>query len=167
MRVLIESPYAAPNQAWVNENLSYLGRAMKHQLLLGHYPFASHGLYTMPGCLDDTVIEERTLGIAAGLKFAECCEVTCVYFDRGISPGMIQGVKDALGKRPLLFISLDGKSLGEVHPTILASMGIHEPDVRRMQETAQNGDRVDPSARWYLLPTAMALSGLEVLKRVA
>lgn len=121
----------------------------------------------MPGCLNDAVQEERTLGIAAGLKFAECCEVTCVYFDRGISPGMIQGVKDALGKRPLLFISLDGKSLGEIHPTILASMGIHEPDVRRMQETAQAGDRVDPSARWYLLPTAMALSGLEVLKNVA
>lgn len=167
MRVLIESPYASPMVEGVNLNLHYLGRAMRHQLLLGHFPFASHGLYTMPGCLDDAVQEERTLGIAAGLKFGECCDATVVYIDRGISPGMIQGIKDAWAKRPVLFVSLDQNSLAEMHPTILKAAGIDGPHLSRMLANVQYGDRVEPQSRWYALENQMAMSCQEILKNVA
>jgi hypothetical protein len=39
---------------------------------------------------------ERKLGIAAGLAWLRVSDATVVYTDRGISPGMKQGVAAAL-----------------------------------------------------------------------
>lgn len=91
IRVLVESPYAGD----VERNERYARKCMKHCLERGEAPFASHLLYTQPGVLDDTVIEERELGIKAGLLWGEQADITAVYCDYGITPGMDLGIERA------------------------------------------------------------------------
>lgn len=90
-RVIIESPYAGN----VEMNLRYLRACMADCLARGEAPFASHGLYTQPGVLDDTKPDERTLGIEAGLAWREWADATVVYTDLGITPGMQAGINAA------------------------------------------------------------------------
>ena len=92
-RVIIESPYAGD----VEKNLRYLRAAMADSLSRGEAPFASHGLYTQPGVLDDTNPAERVLGIEAGFAWREVANATIVYADLGISPGMQSGIDAAFG----------------------------------------------------------------------
>jgi len=87
-RVIVESPYAGD----VRGNERYARACMKDCLHRGEAPFASHLLYTQPGVLDDTVPAERTLGIEAGLAWAEATELVGVYTDRGVTPGMQLGI---------------------------------------------------------------------------
>jgi len=120
--VIIESPYA-PMPSEVEEaiqlneakglpvshelaykivlerNLAYLRSAMR-DCLVNHNesPYASHGLYTQPGILDDEVLEERELGIEAGFCWRGVAELTVVYQDLGISRGMRAGIADAESK---------------------------------------------------------------------
>jgi hypothetical protein len=91
-RVIIESPYAGN----VAVNLAYARRCMSDSLDRGEAPFASHLLYTQQGILDDKIDAQRKLGIAAGLVWGKAAELTAVYVDRGVSPGMIFGIKSAL-----------------------------------------------------------------------
>lgn len=93
-RVIIESPYAGD----VDLNLRYLRLCMRDCLLRGESPFASHGLYTQPGVLDDSIPKERELGIAAGFAWRDVADLTVVYTDLGVSPGMVYGVADAKAK---------------------------------------------------------------------
>ena len=86
--VILESPYAGDDEA----NLTYARDALADSLRRGEAPIASHLLYTQPGVLDDTVPEERRLGINAGLAWGRVADVTVVYADRGITPGMRQGI---------------------------------------------------------------------------
>jgi hypothetical protein len=90
--VVIESPYAGD----VERNLRYL-RACMHDCLVNHQeaPYASHALYTQPGVLDDTIPEERQLGIEAGFAFRPLMKKTVVYEDLGYSRGMNYGIKHA------------------------------------------------------------------------
>ena len=90
-RVILESPYAGD----VSANETYARRCVADSLRRGEAPLASHLLYTQPGILDDTVPEERTLGIDAGLVWGPHAEATVVYTDRGISPGMRYGIERA------------------------------------------------------------------------
>lgn len=90
-RVFIESPYAG-NTA---ENERYLRAAMRDCLDRGEAPFASHGLYTQDGVLDDGVPSERAAGMAAGSLWRECADVVAVYEDMGISNGMREGIAHA------------------------------------------------------------------------
>lgn len=91
IRVIIESPYAGD----IDRNMRYLRAAMRDCLLLGEAPFASHGLYTQPGVLDDDIDEERWLGISAGFSWRTAAAKTVVYADLGISSGMQLGISDA------------------------------------------------------------------------
>lgn len=91
-RVIVESPFAGD----VETNLKYLRAAMRDCLLRGEAPFASHGLYTQPGVLDDDVPAERTHGIEAGFAWRHVADATVVYTDRGYSKGMQYGIEDAL-----------------------------------------------------------------------
>ncbi len=91
IRVVIESPYAGD----VATNLEYLRAAMRDCLLRGEAPYASHGLYTQPGVLDDTIPDERDHGIHAGFAWRECADKTVVYTDRGITKGMYYGIAHA------------------------------------------------------------------------
>lgn len=90
-RVIIESPYAGD----VEFNLRYLRAAMRDCLLRGEAPFASHGLYTQPGVLDDNDPAERELGIQAGFAWRGIAMATVVYEDLGITRGMQAGIEHA------------------------------------------------------------------------
>lgn len=90
-RVILESPYAGD----VERNVAYARRALRDSLLRGEAPIASHLLYTQPGVLDDTIAEERALGIDAGLAWGIGADATVVYADLGISKGMEYGIARA------------------------------------------------------------------------
>lgn len=93
--VLVESPYAGD----VATHLKYLRKAMRDCFMRGEAPFASHGLYTQEGVLDDNIKAERNLGIDAGLAWGEHADKTVVYADYGISQGMKYGIELAKVKR--------------------------------------------------------------------
>ncbi len=95
-RVIIESPYAGKGPAAIDLNVLYVRAALNHCLHNGDAPFASHGIYTLPGVLDDQNPEERILGMRAGFSYIEVTEATLVYEDLGVSSGMIQGMENAL-----------------------------------------------------------------------
>lgn len=102
-RVVVESPYAGN----VDENLRYLRACMRDCALRGESPYASHGLLTQPGVLDDNNPEERKLGIELGFAWREAAEMTVVYMDLGMSNGMLYGIEDAQKKgRPIEYRNL-------------------------------------------------------------
>jgi hypothetical protein len=96
-RVMVESPYAGKPGWWQWwhrwRNRAYARRCLLDCLRRGEAPLASHLLY--PQVLDDGVVDERALGIAAGLAWGAVAEATVVYADRGISAGMRQGIAAA------------------------------------------------------------------------
>lgn len=85
--VILESPFAGD----VDLNILYARFAMKDCLSRGEAPYASHLLYTQ--VLNDTIAEERTIGIEAGLAWAALAQKVVVYRDLGISPGMKIGIQ--------------------------------------------------------------------------
>ena len=93
---MIESPFGSASADVVIRNTRYLRRCMRDCLLRGEAPFASHGLYTQPGVLDDNNPDERMLGIRLGFAWRDCVHVTVVYEDYGISAGMQLGIDHAL-----------------------------------------------------------------------
>lgn len=90
-RVIIESPYAGN----VPLNLRYLRACMADCLRRGESPYASHGLYTQPGVLDDLIPSEREAGIQAGFAWREVADFTVVYTDLGVTKGMQYGIDHA------------------------------------------------------------------------
>ncbi|MBU1202623.1 hypothetical protein KKH39_01060 [Patescibacteria group bacterium] len=93
--VIIESPFAGTPEE-VQANIRYARACVLDCLKRGEAPYASHLLYTQEGILDDTVPEQRRLGIEAGLAWGHQAQATVVYIDRGISDGMIQGIIRAI-----------------------------------------------------------------------
>jgi hypothetical protein len=92
-RVIVESPYAADTPEGLERNLAYARECLKDSLRRGEAPFLSHLLYTQ--VLDDRMPHERTLGIEAGLIWGHVADLTVVYTDLGISPGMQKGIDRA------------------------------------------------------------------------
>ena len=92
-RVIIESPYAGETEADTQANVEYARACMRDSLMRGEAPLLSHLLYTQ--VLDDTVPDERTLGINAGQVWRHVCDYYVVYMDRGISKGMQIGIDNA------------------------------------------------------------------------
>lgn len=82
--VIIESPYAGD----IPTNTAYAREALRHSILLGESPIASHLLYTQPGVLNDAIPAERNLGIALGHAWRHMACFFAFYCDLGISPGM-------------------------------------------------------------------------------
>lgn len=99
--VIVESPFSAYKEdgSWdavqVKQHIAYARRALSDCLERGESPYASHLLYTQPGVLDDSVPEERKLGVSAGHAWIEAAERTVVYADYGISLGMLEGMRVA------------------------------------------------------------------------
>jgi hypothetical protein len=89
--VVIESPLAGD----LERNLRYARACMRHSLMLGEAPLASHLLYPQPGILRDEDPIERQWGIAAGLSWGKHADLVAVYFDLEISPGMQLGITRA------------------------------------------------------------------------
>ena len=82
IRVIIESPYAGD----IIRNIKYARLAVLDSLSRGEAPIASHLLYTQ--VLNDSIAEERTLGIDAGLAWKCVAEKHVFYIDYGYSQGM-------------------------------------------------------------------------------
>lgn len=89
--VVIESPYAGD----VERNLRYLDAALADCFARGESPFASHGLYTRKGVLDDRIPDERARGIRAGFAWGAKADLVAVYEDLGVTPGMLAGIERA------------------------------------------------------------------------
>lgn len=107
--VVIESPLAAPTLEEIEVNVAYARAALRDCLLRNEAPFASHALFTLRGVLRDDIPAERELGIEAGLLIGSRADATVVYVDRGISPGMKQGIERARAAgRPVEERSLPG-----------------------------------------------------------
>lgn len=105
--VIIESPYAGD----IQQNVAYARAALADCLQRGEAPFASHLLYTQPGVLDDLVPGERRLGITAGLAWGERADLSAVYVDLGVTPGMREGIERAIAAgRPVEHRRLSGWS---------------------------------------------------------
>lgn len=98
--VVVESPFAGN----VPLNLAYARRCVRDCLRRGEAPIASHLLYTQEGILNDTIPEERELGIAAGLAWARHAKETALYVDLGVSRGMSQGIVSAMQSERLIAI---------------------------------------------------------------
>lgn len=90
-KVEIESPYAGN----VERNITYARRCMADSLKRGEAPLASHLLYTQPGILDDSLPEERKLGMEAGKVWSKEAELIVFYVDYGWSSGMEWGKEQA------------------------------------------------------------------------
>lgn len=94
--VYLESPYNAPDEKGIQENVNYARRCVKDCLARGESPYASHLFFTQPGVLDDRVPDERTMGMEAGFAWGRHAKATAVYLDRGLSNGMRVGILRAL-----------------------------------------------------------------------
>jgi hypothetical protein len=96
-RVIIESPLGSRSDGSrctaeeMAENEAYLDRCVIDSLERGEAPFASHGFY--PRVLDDATLSERHMGMEAGFAWGKAAELIAVYVDRGITPGMRDGIK--------------------------------------------------------------------------
>ena len=109
-RVIIESPYAGD----IEKNVAYARLALRDSLKRGEAPLASHLLYTQPGVLQDSIPQERTTGIEAGLAWMGLAEAVIVYNDLGLSPGMIAAIARAKWlKIPVEYRSLSGKTYSD------------------------------------------------------
>ena len=102
--VAIESPLAGDVEA----NLTYLRRCMADCIANDEAPYASHGLYTQPGVLDDNVPKQRVRGIRAGFAIAVKMDVRVFYIDLGMTDGMLAGLVNARAvSQPVEFRALD------------------------------------------------------------
>ncbi len=100
--VIVESPFAGPDEETVQRNVRYARACMRFCLVQDVAPYASHLLYTQPGVFDDDDPDERTKGINAGLAIGDKMDETWVFEDLGISRGMEYGIQRAKdNNRPL------------------------------------------------------------------
>lgn len=89
IRVTVESPYAGDVEA----NTKYAIECMLDSFRRGEAPFLSHLLYTR--ALDDLKPEMRELGLRAAMEYVGKGDLSAVYTDRGISRGMVMGIRKA------------------------------------------------------------------------
>ena len=105
--VVVESPFGAPDDWQVELNKAYARECLRWCLLNGLVPLASHLLYRQ--MLDDRDPLERALGIEAGLTVNKHAVMTLVFADRGISRGMVLGIRRSMSEgRPVFSLRLPG-----------------------------------------------------------
>lgn len=100
-RVIIESPYRGRG-SWLLprlidkwKNIWYARLCLKDSISRGEAPLAFHLLHTQPGVLRDRIEHERELGLNIGMEWLKAADVSVVYCDRGMTPGMSYGRKTA------------------------------------------------------------------------
>jgi hypothetical protein len=106
---VIESPFKGENKAQETLHRAYLEACLRDSILNhGEAPIASHKLYT--DALDDSVANERAIGIHVGLELAKVCARSVFYIDLGMSEGMerygLPGARAA--KREVIYRRLGG-----------------------------------------------------------
>lgn len=109
MLTILESPFKGNDWSQTSLNETYGLACLRDSLMRGESPMASHLIYAREGVLDDRNLEERALGIEAGLAWGKVAEKTVVYTDFGISGGMEIGIYRARAEgRPVEFRELGG-----------------------------------------------------------
>lgn len=93
MKVYICSPYRAMDGAELDRNIEYAQAITKQALKAGLAPITPH-LY-MTQCLDESKVQERAQGLAAGLEILKGCDFVIVGDKYGISKGMRQEIETA------------------------------------------------------------------------
>ena len=104
IRTIVESPYRGD----VAKNVAYARRCVRDCLSRGEAPIASHLLLTQQ-ILDDTIPNERGLGIEAGLAWVHVADLMAVYTDLGISDGM----ENAMSRARLHKIPIELREIGK------------------------------------------------------
>lgn len=92
--VLLESPYYNNGEEGVPENKKYAQECLRHSLMEGESPMASHLIYTQ--VLNEET--ERFIGINAALSWQQVVDKVVVYCDRGVSEGMTQSINRAIDR---------------------------------------------------------------------
>jgi hypothetical protein len=95
LTVVVESPYADDASSVVSRNVRYLRACLAYCLANNVAPYASHGLYTQPGVLNDQVPAERKNGMRAGFAIGSKLEERWFFIDLGMTDGMIRGEEAA------------------------------------------------------------------------
>lgn len=90
-RIYVCSPFAAPTAAGVRENVERARAICRDVAKRGDAPLAVHLLY--PAFLDDTVPEERELGVACGRSWLLAADEVWVFGSP--SPGMRAEIVEA------------------------------------------------------------------------
>lgn len=88
--VIVESPYAANEKHSVKDHELYLRECLRWCLDNRYTPYASHRMLT--DVLNDSVEQERELGITAGLAMASAINTVFVFVDYGLSDGMERAI---------------------------------------------------------------------------
>lgn len=78
-------------KAETERNRRYLAACLRDCIRRGETPYASHGLLTLPGVLNDADPVQREQGIAAGFAMREAMNLSAFYIDCGWSTGMRSG----------------------------------------------------------------------------
>lgn len=101
IRAMLESPLKGDYE----RNRAYARACMRDAMTVhDEAPFAMHLLYAQEGITDDTIPEERRLGIAAGLAWSAKAERILVYTDLGITEGMAIAIEKASARRiPIVY----------------------------------------------------------------
>lgn len=100
-RVILESPYKGrgdTEEARARDrelNIIYAKFCARDCLQRGETPYGSHLMIATNDILNDDDEAERTLGIEAGLAWGEVAEASVVYTDRGVTSGMLAGIRAA------------------------------------------------------------------------
>jgi hypothetical protein len=84
---------------------------MRDSLMRGEAPFPSHALYTQPGVLDDTIPEERKLGMEAGFAWGKWASRVAFYIDLSMS-GWSSGMKEGLRRAEARGCEIRTRTLG-------------------------------------------------------
>lgn len=93
MRIFLVSPLRPNADHSLVQHIEYAKECALDSFNRGEAPFVPHLLYTE--ILDDSIMEERRLGMAAGATWLQQAQRVAVYTDLGISSGMKQEIAQA------------------------------------------------------------------------
>jgi hypothetical protein len=87
------SPYRAKDEAELDRNIDYAQEITRKALLAGYAPITPHLYLTQ--CLNESIPEERDIGMAAGLNLMKQCDFVVVGIRYGVSEGMERELQEA------------------------------------------------------------------------
>lgn len=106
--VVLETRFAGVTDKDLLINHLYTITCMRDCFSKGEIPYASHVIYASSIVLDDTVADERAIGMYAGFLWGDKAAKTVVYADLGISSGMQMGIDRATSEsREVEFRKID------------------------------------------------------------
>jgi hypothetical protein len=137
--VILESPYSAKSGLMdVKKNVAYERKCLLDSLKRDEAPIASHLLYTQ--VLDDDVLIERGMGIAAGLAWVEVAETSVFYIDNGWSKGMKYALGLLIKKGKSFECRSTNNDVDKIHPAYIFQIdnGFRKEDEQKLWDCVEN-----------------------------